>query len=94
MGQGLPVTKELIDQRVGSLLSQIDRCFRDVVDFDAWIRRTDLGVDTIYGDATGLARIKAATFAVALLWTVSQGQNAVPNASDFWSDVRALIGIP
>lgn len=91
---GLPVTKDLIDQRVGSLLSQLDRCFRDLQAFDTWVNRTDLGIETIYADSEGLAQIKAATGAIGLLYTVSQGQGTVPNASDFWYDARHLIGIP
>lgn len=91
---GLPVTKDLIDQRVGSLLSQLDRCFRDLQAFDTWVKRTDLGLDAIYGDADGLAKIKSSTGAMVLLGSVGQGQAAVPNASDFWFDARHLIGIP
>lgn len=94
MSSGLPVTKQLIDQRAGSLLSQIDRCFRDVVDFNEWINRSDLGIDATYGDAQGLTQLKGAVAAAALLWTVAQGQNAVPNAADFWSAVRPVIGTP
>lgn len=94
MSVGLPITKDLIDQRAGSLLSQIHRCLKESSEFNDWISRTDLGLDTIYGDAQGLADLKAAFAAMDRLWDVSNAQATQANVDDFWFVARRLIGIP